>query len=565
MTVRLAFVILLMSFAFGCAAAPPVMESETRSQTTAYSDFLIARFASMSNDPATATDKYARALYTAPQASGIAERAVFSALLAGDLNQAFDLAEKAEERGSQATLVRLTRGVEALRLGRMEQSRKYLDETEYGPFNSMVARGLMAWSLVKSDGPEVAETYLLEVLTGEGRLDSATLYLLGLIQSSAGDDVAALATFETLWADGARLAIGAEAFAEILAAQGQRDRALAVLTEFRNEVGTNAALTELADRIAGGETIEPQRKSMKEGAALALYVPAAALLTQTNDDLSSVYFVLALALDSDLHVARSLWAEALDNAGRREEAINVLKRVPKSSDYYATARGQMAWALRREDRNDEALKVASEALAETKDRDLKVQLADLYRSLDVLDQADTLLSDVLALDSAESRVDWRILFARGAIRQELGNWSAAEADLISAMNIEPDNPIILNYIGYSYVDRGERLKEGLDMIQRAVSLRPNSGAIVDSLGWAHFRLSNFDLAARYLERAVELEPADPVLNDHLGDAYWQTGRRDEAVFQWNRVLESAEDPDLLKAVQDKLENGLSTSDVSGKP
>lgn len=532
------------------------MEPETRTQTGAYSDFLIARFASMSNDPVTATDKYARALYSAPNASGIAERAVFSALLAGDLNRAFDLAEQAEARGSEATLVRLTRGVEALKANRLSSAKTYLDETEYGPFNAMVARGLMAWTLAKTEGPDVAETYLLQKLTGDGRLDSATLYLIGLIQSSTGNDKAALATFETLWTDGARLAIGAQAYAETLAAQGERERALEILHEFRNEVGTNAALSELALRIARSDAIEPQRKSMKDGAALALYVPAAALLSQTTDDLSGVYFVLALALDPDLHVARSLWAEALDNAGRRDEAIRVLKAVPKSSDYYATARGQMAWALRREERNDEALAVASEALAETRDRDLNVQLADLYRSLGVLEQAETLLTDIMAIDRADNRVDWRILFARGSIRHELGDWPRAEADLTSALNIDPDNPVLLNYIGYSYVDRGERLEEGLGMIQRAVALRPNSGAIVDSLGWAHYRLSNYDLATRYLERAVELEPADPILNDHLGDAYWQVGRRTEATFQWSRVLESANDDDLLAAVKSKLQNGL---------
>lgn len=519
-------------------------------ESAAYSDFLIARFAAMTNDPVMAAERYAAAIETAPHNSGIAERAVFSSLLAGDYARAVNLAVQARALGSDATLIRLTLGVDALKRGDEAAASALLDETSFGPFNRMVARGLFAWQVADADGTEAAQTYLTEALTGDAKLDSATLYLLGLIQASGGADDGALRTFEALWEDGARLAVGVEAYAELLAAKGERDEAVEILTSFRANVGQNASLEALRRRIAAGEEIAPRRLSGTQGAALSIYVPAAALMSQTDDDLAGVYFVLALALDDDLHVARSLWAQALDNAGRRPEAIGILADVPQTSDFYATARGQMAWALRREERNDEALKVAAEALAHSPDRDLKIQLADLYRSLERHGEAEALLTEIITEDAGRGETDWRLLYARGATREQQGQWPGAEADLKAALELQPNNASLLNYLGYSYVDRGKNLEEAFEMIREAVALQPDSGFVVDSLGWAHYRLGRYDMAIRYLERAVELEPSDPVLNDHLGDAYWHTGRRLEARFQWQRALKlgpEAADRTLIEA------------------
>lgn len=502
----------------------------------AYSDFLIARFAAMTNDPVEAAQRYADAIETAPENSGIAERAVFSSLLAGNYDRAVRLAKVAESRGSDATLIKLTLGVDAIERDDQKRVATLLDETSFGPFNRMVARGLSAWGLAETEGAEAAVQHLTGVLTGDPSLDSATLYLMGLIQMSAGDDDAALVTFNTLWADGARLAVGVEAYAELLAAKGDRGRAVEVLKSFRANVGQNASLQNLRKRIEAGDEIAPQRLSTKHGAALALYVPAAALTMQTDDDLAGVYFVLALALNPDLHVARSLWGQALDNAGRRTEAIKVLEGIPIGTEFYATARGQMAWAYRRDGQNQKALDVAGEALAHSPDRDLKVQLSDLYRSMERHGEAETVLTEVIIEDAQEGRTDWRLLYARGAAREQLGRWPEAETDLRSAIAINADDASLLNYLGYAYVDRGKNLNEAFDLIRKAVSLKPDSGFIVDSLGWAHYRFGRYEMAQRYLERAVELEPADSVLNDHLGDVYWHLERRLEARFQWERAL-----------------------------
>ena len=520
----------------GLSAASAASPYAPPADAAVLGDYLVGRYAAMTNDPREAASRYAATIDTAPHSAGIAERAVFSALLSGDYRQAVRLSQKALEHGDAGTLVRLTLGIEAMTRGRESVSAAYLDESGFGPFNRTVSRGISAWGIASEEGPEAADAYLRETLTGDPRLDSATLYMIGLIQVSAGEEDAALATFDTLWESGARLAVGLEAHARLLAARGETERALQLLDSFREEVGANAALESLRADIDVGRAVRVHRLSPRQGAALAVYVPAAALVSRTDGDVAAVYFVLALALDPDLDEARSAWAQSLEKAGRETEAIAVLSTIPETSPFYAAARGQIAWALRRQGNGAEAVKLARKALARAPDRGLQVQLADLYRSLDRYEEADDLLTRIIDADARQGRTDWRLLFARGASREALDRWPEAEADLKAALDLQPRNASILNYLGYSYVDRGIRLEEGLSLIRTALTYSPDSGYITDSLGWAYYRLGRYELATYFLERAVELEPGDPTLNDHLGDAYWRSDRKLEAKYQWQRSL-----------------------------
>ena len=246
--------------------------------------------------------------------------------------------------------------------------------------------------------------------------------------------------------------------------------------------------------------------------------------------------MLALALDPDLHEARTLWAQSLEKAGREVESISILSRIPDTSPYYAPARGQIAWALLRLGRDQEALQVARQALDQTHDRGLQIQLAEIYRAMAAYEDADRMLSEIIRVDALKGRTDWRLMFSRGATREALDDWEGAEADLKLALQLQPNSPLVMNYLGYAYVDRGIHLEEGLDLIRTALTHDPDSGFITDSLGWAYYRLGRYELAVYFLEKAVELEPGDPTLNDHLGDAYWRSGRKLEAKYQWERSL-----------------------------
>ena len=188
--------------------------------------------------------------------------------------------------------------------------------------------------------------------------------------------------------------------------------------------------------------------------------------------------------------------------------------------------------------------------------DALIAMGDLLRGKDRFAEAESAYTRAIQRLPKIERSDWRLLYARGITYERTKRWPQAEADLLKALELEPDQPFVLNYLGYSWVDQGLNLDRAKAMLHRAVELRPDDGFIVDSLGWAYYRLGENDKAVTYLERAVELEPGDPVLNDHLGDVYWRVGRQREARFQWQRALTFKPEPDAVAAIQAKLANGL---------
>lgn len=184
-------------------------------------------------------------------------------------------------------------------------------------------------------------------------------------------------------------------------------------------------------------------------------------------------------------------------------------------------------------------------------------LGNIMRARKRYAEAIPYYDQALALITKPERRHWVYYYARGTCYERIKNWEAAEADLEKALSLYPDQPLILNYLGYSWIDQGRKLKEGMAHIEKAVALKPDDGYIVDSLGWAHYMQGNFDEAVRYLERAVELKPDDPVLNDHLGDALWRVGREREARYQWDQALSLKPEPEDEVKIKKKLEAGLS--------
>ena len=523
-------------------------------------DFLVGRIAEQTNEPEVAAERYARVAAVRTADVEIAERAIFAALVAGDYASAREVALAAP--GSvrlEGSLVRLVLGVEAIRDGDSQLALERLEGGRLAPFNRIIAGGMAAWAALDARGVEAARAALDESRTGDPLFDGVTDYQLGFIELAGGEEEAALATFERVWATGVRLAIGAEAHARLLASRGDTARAMEIIEAFRQGVGPNPAIERLAGDIAAGEPISNGALDMRKGAAGAVYAPSAALAALTRDDQAGVYFTLALALDPDFHAARTLWGDALDRAGRLEAAADALMSVPHESEFYANARAQLAWVYRRMGLDEAAIATAEDALSFRPDRDLKVQLGDLFRSLGDHGAAEQVFSEVIDADARGGNADWRILYARGAARERQGKWSEAEADLRAALSLQPNQPDVLNYLGYSLVDRGQNLDEAFGMIGRAVGLRPDSGHIVDSLGWAYFRLGKFEAAVTELEKAVVLEPGDPTINDHLGDAYWMVGRRLEAKYQWRRALSLDPSEEDAAAIAGKLEGGLDAS------
>jgi Flp pilus assembly protein TadD len=235
-------------------------------------------------------------------------------------------------------------------------------------------------------------------------------------------------------------------------------------------------------------------------------------------------------------------------SGDTQSARASYARPKPGSPEYADAQGKLAWTYQQANDPETALKIAR-ASAAAGDADAQLTLADLLRANERYADSVEILSQLIKQSPAP---DWRLYFGRAVSLEKLGRWNEAELDLEAALKLRPDEPELLNYLGYSWIDRGVRLKEAMAMVEKAVGVNPRSGAMVDSLGWAYFRLGDYKQSVEKLEQAVELDAGDPEVNDHLGDAYWKVGRREEALYQWRRVLTLKPDDKMRAKVQAKL-------------
>jgi tetratricopeptide (TPR) repeat protein len=323
------------------------------------------------------------------------------------------------------------------------------------------------------------------------------------------------------------------------------------------EQGTIDVTSAGFDRLAKG-TVPPRAiATPADGAAEALFDLAGVLNLPQTMDASLIYARLALDLAPHFALAQMLVGEIRNVQQRPDEALTLYQAVDPKSPYAWMAQLRAAAELDALDRTDEAIARLKTLAAERPTRsEPLIELGDILRGHKRFAEA------VGAYEQAAARVpdprpeDWRLFYSRGVSEERSGDWSRAEADLKKALALQPKQPLVLNYLGYSWIDKGQNLSDALGMIKQAVDLQPNDGYIVDSLGWAYFRLHDFAHAIEFLERAIELLPEDPTINDHLGDAYWRTGRLAEARYQWRRALQFQPEADAVKDIETKLDQGL---------
>nr|WP_197501521.1 tetratricopeptide repeat protein [Hyphomonas sp. Mor2] len=531
-------------------------DTQLRQEIDTLSTYAVAKYAGLTDDAHTAARQYARLLRSVQDDPWVAEQAIFSVLRIGEVERAVLLAKRLPPKTLEETeLPRLLLAVEATRKGDADAALARLNQPWRNDYHAMLARSLAAWNLLETD-PQAAILLQQQAGGDDGLYTLMGQTLAAIMKANTGDAASARSDLGYLFDLSARLAVGVEAEARLLALDGQDEKALQRLQAFRTEVGRHPALTALAEEIEAGAVRPMPTYSAAQGTALAFYLATAPQAAQSYNDAPAAYFAIASYLDPDLDVAKTLWADVLDQFDRRVEAIALLQSIPNDSIHHTSAQGQLAWALRREGRDDEALTIARETLARTDNRNIRVQLADLLQSLGRDGEAEHTFTEIIEADEAEGHYDWRIYYARGGARERLGEWPPAENDLQTAMNLRPDNPAIMNHLGYSWIDRGINLDEGLALIETALRYEPDNGAITDSLGWAHYKLGNYERAIFYLERAAQLEPTISEILDHLGDAYWQVGRFKEAGFQWERALKYATDEEERDLLTRKLAGGV---------
>jgi Flp pilus assembly protein TadD len=320
--------------------------------------------------------------------------------------------------------------------------------------------------------------------------------------------------------------------------------------------GGDVAVQALA-RLTKGEIPGRIITSPRDGVAEALFDLASILDQRETLDASLVYAQMALDLRPDFPLAQMLIAEIDEEQHHIADALALYRAVDAKSSLGWSARLRVASALDALDRTDEAAAELTRMAAERPhDPEPFVELGDILRGHSRFAEAvDAYEKAIARVDHIEPR-HWRLFYSRAVALERSGQWPRAETDLQRALELQPEQPLVLNYLGYTWIDKGVNLDRALTMIKRAVELRPNDGYIVDSLGWAYYRLGDFANATQLLEHAIELLPEDPTINDHLGDAYWQRGRLVEARYQWRRALQFKPEADQVKSIETKIDQGI---------
>ena len=396
--------------------------------------------------------------------------------------------------------------------------------------------------------------------------EQLTAFHLALIDDFLGDAEGARAAYKKIVAGAERLNWRtAEMAGRFYERHGQAAEAKAVYERFAKENPSNADLVQVGlQRIAAGTVPPPIVAGVKDGLAEALFDIASVLNQRDTEDLSLVYAQLVIELEPKHGLARLLVAEIADSQQRLPEALATYRAIDPASPFSWQARLRAAEVLDQLDRTDEAVAELKKAAAERPNSPQPlVELGDVLRARNRFAEAVTVYDDAIArIPQIEPR-HWTLFYSRGIALERSGQWPRAEADFQHALELQPDQPLVLNYLGYSWVEKGEHLDQALKMIERAVELRPSDGYIVDSLGWAFFQLGRYTEATQYLEHAIELLPQDPTINDHLGDAYWRSGRQAEARYQWRRALQFKPEADQVKTIDAKLDRGLAAPPTAG--
>jgi len=547
-------ILLTLSLLSACAAAdsdPATADSQPAGPQGAHfgaaGDFLTGRFAATQNDMRFAADEFLKALAIDPKDPELQQQAFLATLMVGS-PEAVRLAR--QQAGNQAA---------ALLLGD--------DDASHGNWEAAEAR--------------------FAALPKQGLAQVLQPLLVGWAQQGGGQTDAALATLKP-YVEGNRFRGVYALHAALIADLGNRPADAARLYRIaQNEYGainldvarmlaswqarqghpaearqTLAALTEASPEIAiAGPALQEavaqrQVASATDGIAEAYLALAGALHAQDANEFAVVLLRLALDLRPDFTAARLLASDIMDGGKHPQVATELLAPIRPDDPLIAIVRLRRATLAERLGNTEEALHALDQMAHDYPDRPEPLAVkGDILRSKHRNADAVAAYDEAVARLPHPAAANWPLFYDRAIAEERSNNWPRAEADFNHALQLAPDQPYVLNYLGYSWTEQNRNLPRARQMIEKAVEQRPNDGSILDSLGWVTLRQGDVPGAVRWLERAVELDPEDPTVNGHLGDAYWAAGRKREARFQWRRALNLNPEPEDVPKLEAKLREG----------
>ncbi|MEP1210055.1 MAG: tetratricopeptide repeat protein [Rhizobiaceae bacterium] len=538
-------------------------DSKPRVSNSLAGNYLAARIAATDRDTANAAAFYRKAIMLDPENISLKLKGFLSFIGNGNFAEGVELGNQIVQSGNESEIVDLVLAVEDIRKKNWAGAERRLTKDWRSAVDRLMAGLVLGWAKLGSGDLDGA-LKTVDGLTGPAWFDLFVQYHGGLIALSGGDTEGAVKRLQTAADNRAGGQAANDTYTRVLLAlihaqakSGDVKTALENAQDALRRMPQNPVFENARLSLTEGRALPATMATPQIGAAEVFLNLGTAINREGGKQFARIYIQLASMLAPDVDAVTVQLAELFDDQGLLERANGLFGKISEGSAYHRIARLEQALNLDEIGKREEARELLDSLVEEAPD-DLILHLsygAVLARH-EEYDDAIDVYNKIIARIDQPRRLHWNLFYRLGIAHERTKQWPKAEAAFKQALKLNPDQPSVLNYMGYSWVDMNINLQEGLDMIRKAVSLRPNDGYMVDSLGWAYYRLGRMEEAVVELERAVELRPGDPTINDHLGDAYWKAKRKLEATFQWQHAL-ALEPPEAdIERIKQKLQVGL---------
>jgi tetratricopeptide (TPR) repeat protein len=530
--------------------------------------YLAARVAIAHDDLETASQSFAGAIQTAENAESVSylvERALPVAIGNGNQELALSLSHniidvKATASGQLAVLINLR---EAFKAKNWDRVQTLLQDLRGDGFGQYVQPLVQVW-LLAGQGQT---TESLAALDKSSRANPSFRSLFALHRALILD-----MTDQPMQAE--------KAYQQLLEQHFSLRNALMAADYFHRQ-GNKKAVDTIAKQIqdktalpfdvkdlASGLNKKNATRNAEQGFANILFDLATVLQQENSSRLALLYARIAEPSLPEQMMFPVLMGDIYMDMRDYPKARSFYKSVSRHSIFHAVSQLRLADSYAVQGDMIEALNILSPLKAHpVLQRQVITQMADLLRTAKQYDEAVSYYTQIIDTLEKPKKSDWALFYARGICYESIGQWKKAEADLTQSLKLNPNQPEVLNYLGYSWADQGNNLEKAYDYIVKAHQYAPQDPYIIDSVGWILYRMGYFKDAVPYLEESVQYLPADAVINDHLGDAYWQVGRKQEARFQWERALKNSDGQKLefIESMKKKIEQGIKRLPMQEKP
>jgi tetratricopeptide (TPR) repeat protein len=527
--------------------------------------FLSSRFAKQHQDIAEAAKYMTRALKRDPGNIALQQEAMRALVKAGDLKEATAFAHTLTRTQAQDPLVATLLMIEQYQQGNFAKARKAMELPADRGLFGVIKPAIDQW-LAIAHGGLTSPVTMQVAIDKSGFFGPFLTYHAALMNDLLGFSDIARKQYALASTDASVVPYRVvEAYANFYLRQEERAKAQQLFDTYAAE---NPESNLIPEPFARDAMPRPLVANAGEGLAELFFSTASILFGEELTGESFLYLRLALALRPDLPPAQLMLANIYETNKEYKEAIRIYESIKPGNVFYR--RGQLRRALNLEamGRIDEAIESLKElAEAYPNDESALITLGDIKREQKQYERSIEYYS--LAMSRIEQRLgklratDWPLYYARGVASERAGMWNAAERDFYAALKLEPNQPDVLNYLGYSWVIQGKNMEKAQEYIELALSAKPDDPHILDSMGWAYYMRGDYAKAIEYLERAADIMPQDITINDHLGDAYWQTGRQVEASYQWQRALNFKPEGEEAERIREKLARGLPSTNTNG--